>query len=77
MCIRIVEYVVADKHVATINANDETITTNLGHNKLVKLSYKDVKGLLRDATILNLANRSLQEEHTKKLLCTTVVILIM
>src|SRR6266404_6306945 len=36
---RVIEYVVGDTHVASIDANDKTITTYLKDNESVRLSY--------------------------------------
>jgi len=59
----VVQYVTGEAgHVATINANDQTITTNIGDNKQVKLSYKDFTRLLRDEKIVDLANAYMQEQ---------------
>jgi hypothetical protein len=47
----IVIYKQGSHHVATINAHDTTITTNIGDNKQVKLSYEDFTRLLKEIKI--------------------------
>lgn len=59
------EYVSGRTHVASINANDKTITTYLGEGRSVKLSYADFIRLLRDEAIVALANKRLKEDDSK------------
>jgi hypothetical protein len=62
----VVEYVAGNTHVASINANDKTITTHLKENKSVKLSYEEFSKLLCDQEIIDLANKRLRDEQAKQ-----------
>lgn len=60
---RVVDYVAGDTYVASINANDNTITTRLNEDKSVKLSYEDFNKLLHDKAIIDLANKRLKDQR--------------
>ena len=56
-----VEYFNGPEHVATIDANDESITTHLSEDNKVVLSFDEFRTLLTDSNIVNLANKKLLE----------------
>jgi hypothetical protein len=59
----VVDYMNGNTYVAAIDARNQTITTKIGSDTYVTLSYENFSSLLRNETIVQLANETLQKKN--------------